>query len=527
LASLADCDSVRLFVERAALSQSTFALTASTAPAVAQICHRVDGIPLAIEFAAARVRVLSVEQIASRLDDRFGLLRSGAAGAVPRHQTLRAATDWSYALLSEPERTVLRRCSVFAGGWTVDAAEDVCSGGAVERVEVLELFSSLIDKSLITANMRDREARYRLLETIRQYGSERLEESGEVDSVRSRHQAWCLALAEEAAPELWGPRQALWLARLEREHDNLRAALEWSLAEANGSEAALRLSGALHIFWIRHGHWREGRDWTDSALARIDGRPTPAVLMALHGATNLALKQSDYSCARAHGEMGLRRSRESGNEEMAAWFLFRLAQVASKQEDYDRATALLAESLDLSHDRALASLAPGLFGSIAWRRGDYDGAVAWLTKGLELLKEAGDIWHVATAYSELGYLARLQGDHARAVAFYKQGLALCRTLGDRWTTQECLVGLAFVACANHEYERAAQLFAVSEASYEDLRWERSAVFQATVDQEIAHARWGLGEKDFACAWAAGRAMTLEQAIEYGLGTERQRIGPQA
>ena len=257
--SLAEYEAVRLFTDRAEVVLPGFLVTDQNALAVAQVCHRLDGIPLAIELAATRVKVLPVHQIAARLDDRFRLLTGGSRTALPRQQTLRAVMDWSYILLSEKERTLLRRLSVFAGGWTLDAAEAVCSGNRIETVEVLDLLAQLVDRSLVAVDREDAEARYRLLDTVRQYAREKLQDSGEETEVHGRHREWFLDLAERTEPELLGPEQGVWLARLEAEHDNLRAALTWSQQEEEGGEAGLRLAGALGRFWWMRGHLTEGR----------------------------------------------------------------------------------------------------------------------------------------------------------------------------------------------------------------------------------------------------------------------------
>jgi predicted ATPase/transcriptional regulator with XRE-family HTH domain len=303
-------EAVQLFVERARTVQPTFTVTERNAAAVAQVCHRLDGIPLAIELAAARVKVLTVEQIAARLDDRFRLLTGGSRIALPRQQTLQAAIDWSYDLLSEPERRLWRRLSVFAGGWTLEAAEAVCAGAGLDAAEVLDRLTSLVDKSLVTVDAMAGEARYRLLETIRQYGREKLERSGEAAVIRRQHLEWHVGLAERAEPELTGPDQAVWLEKLEAEHDNLRAALEWSQVEAQGEQIGLRVAAALWRFWLVHGHLREGRRWLEGMLA---GSPEawPAVrAKALYGAGALAEDQGDYAAARAFFAESLALRRE-------------------------------------------------------------------------------------------------------------------------------------------------------------------------------------------------------------------------
>jgi predicted ATPase len=251
-------ESARLFLERVVAVKPSFALTEQNAPSVAQICYRLDGIPLAIELAAARVNVLPVEEIANRLDDCFRLLSAGSRTAMPRHRTLHATMDWSHELLPEEEQILFRRLSVFAGGFTLDAAEAVCAGEDLERDAVLDLLSHLVDKSLVMAREESGEARYRLLETIRQYGREKLSESGEAELFRERHAGYYLALAEEAEPELSGDRQGEWLQRLEAEHDNFRAALGFSL-EGGDARLGLRLAGVLGGFWYKRGYLREGR----------------------------------------------------------------------------------------------------------------------------------------------------------------------------------------------------------------------------------------------------------------------------
>jgi non-specific serine/threonine protein kinase len=243
LHQLREFEAVQLFLDRAVLSQPSFTLTEANGAAVAALCQRLDGIPLALELAAARTKVLPAEKIAERLDDRFRLLTGGSRAALPRQQTLRALIDWSYELLSEPAQVLLRRLSVFAGGWALEAAEIVCAGDIIEAWEVLDLLTALVEKSLVQFEARGGEARYGMLQTVRQYGRDRLLEGGEAEPVRRRHRDWYLALAEQAEPELSGPDQAGWLDRLELEHENLRAGLEWSHAEEGNREAELRLAG--------------------------------------------------------------------------------------------------------------------------------------------------------------------------------------------------------------------------------------------------------------------------------------------
>ena len=281
----------------------TFALTAENAAAVAELCRRLDGLPLAIELAAARVRLLRVEQIVARLNDRFRLLTGGSRTVQPRQQTLRAALDWSHDLLSKPEQTLLRRLSVFAGGFTLEAVEGICAGPELDAAQALDLLAQLVDKSMVlveTADPGAPVARYRLLESIREYCHERARAAGEVVWLRGRHQAWFLALAEEAQRRGGGPEQVAWLDRLETEYDNLQAALGWRDQDPASNVLRLRLGGALWRFWEVRGRLREGRDWLEAILTEA-GHDAPAARAgALNGAGNLARDVGDYERGAAH-----------------------------------------------------------------------------------------------------------------------------------------------------------------------------------------------------------------------------------
>ena len=294
-------DAVRLFIDRVVASDPQFAVTTNNAPAVAQVCHRLDGIPLALELAAARVKVLAVEQIATRLDDRFRLLTAGSRTAVLRQQTLRATMDWSFDLLSQEERALLRRRSVFAGGWSLEAAEAICSGNGVAASDTLDLLTQLVNKSLVIAETQGGEARYRLLETVRQYGRDRLLKSKKLETMRDRHLNFFLNLAEKAEPHLEGGEQAVWLNRLGAEHDNLRGALEWSIHGAPGK--GLRLAVALGKFWLVRGHFTEGRGWLEEALESSTRGSVALRAKAFNWAGLMAVRQVDYAAARSfHGK---------------------------------------------------------------------------------------------------------------------------------------------------------------------------------------------------------------------------------
>ncbi|MCA1701441.1 MAG: AfsR/SARP family transcriptional regulator, partial [Actinobacteria bacterium] len=310
--SLSDYAAVQLFAERAAAVQPGFALNAYVAPAVAEICRRLDGIPLAIELAAARVASLTPEEIAGRLSDRFGLLTEGAASDLARHQTLEAALDWSHELLSESEQALLRRLSVFAGGFELEAAEAVCAGGELAADEVGGLLAQLVSKSLVVARSGSSTEHFRLLETIRAYAAERLEQADESAALRGAHARFYLELAERAEPELTGPQQVEWFERLEAERANLRAAIEWSLSQGDG-ELALRLAGALVLFWRVRCHFSEGRELLGACISAGDGADPRLQAKAVWGAGLLTLMNGDFAGAITLVEQSLTRYRQLAN----------------------------------------------------------------------------------------------------------------------------------------------------------------------------------------------------------------------
>jgi non-specific serine/threonine protein kinase len=534
---------VALFLVRAQERRAGFALSVHNAATVVQVCARLDGIPLAIELAAARVGSLPLEAMAARLDDLFRLLSGGPRTALPRQQTLRAALDWSYDLLSEPEQRLLNRLAVFAGGWTLDAAEAVCAGVGDDDPEVLDLLAGLVNKSLVLLDEMDgQQGRYRLLETVRQYAAERLHVSEEEELwVRDRHLAWFLALVELAEPELRGPEQAVWLGRLDAEHDNLRVALRWTVAlppqpggrsvkerqrRRGDAEQGLRLAAALRGFWEAHGHLSEGREWLERLLAGqgspddVNAEHTRA--KALNGAGWLALKQGDYERAVALCEESLTLGRELGDKAAIALSLLNLGVVALDQGHYERAMTLNEESLVLGRELGdtwgiAASLAN--LGTVAMEQGDYGRAAPLLEESAALLREQGDIGGVALVLHNLGYLEREQGHHGRAATWYAESLGLFHELEDSYGIASCLGGLAGVACAQNELQRAVRLGGAAAALREALGTPLPPVDRAIAERDMATARATLGDEAFSVTWAAGTALPLEQAISEALGVE--------
>ncbi len=463
LQTVTQYEAARLFVERACATLPTFTVTNQNAPALASICCRLDGIPLAIELAAARVRSLSVEEINSKLDNRFRLLTGGSRTALPRQQTLRALIDWSYDLLTAQEKTLLRRLSVFAGGWTLAAAEQVGAGagdgeagdtaGSIEEWEMLDLLTGLADKSLVLAQTAGESTRYRLLETVRQYARDRLMESGESADVRTRHGACYLALAEESRQHLAGPEQAHWLNTLEAEHDNLRQALtfyaEAREEDAQAGEKGLRLAAALHRFWWTRGHLHEGRESLCAVLAHPDVQePGPARAEALNAAGTLAYKQSDYAPARQQSEESLAIRRMLGDKRGIASCLNNLGNVARDQGDYAQARALHEASLSIRReleDTAGIALSLNNLAALTSDQGDYEQSRVLHEESLSIRRELGDKHNIALTLNNLGILAQEQGDYARAQALQQESLAISQELQDRGGIAQCLESLGVIA----------------------------------------------------------------------------------
>ena len=569
LEQLTEFESIRLFVERAAASRPGFRLTPANAAGVAKICARLDGIPLAIELAAARVKVLSVDEIAGRLADRFKLLTLGSRTAPRRHQTLRATLDWSHDLLSEQERLLLRRLAVFAGGWTLAAAEAVCADQECPAGEVLDVLTRLVDRSLVVVGDLGQDTWYRLLETVRLYAREKLDAAGDGDGVRRRHRDWYLHLAETVEPELQGPALESWLRRLEAEHDNIRAALEWCRTSEPDPEYGLRLAGAMWHFWEVRGYWTEGREWLEGALKRGLALDVPARAKTLNGAANLAFFQGDYPRASALGTESLDLSRRLGDKRAIASCLNVLGLEACRLEKYDQAARLGEESLALSTEVGDTWGAAGahlILGLVARGQGDYARAAPLLEEGVAQFRRLGDKWAIALALNDLGLVLREMGEYDRAQALLEEGLALFRELGDRWGIAFSHANLGIVAWNRREYEQAAGLFNDSLRLRKDLgdrrgistsltglatvaaaqgRPEPAAVLFGAAEalrealgippppfirdeyaRQIARVRERLDEVSFSAAWQRGRAMNMDQAIEYARTIEHARAQAQ-
>ena len=562
--------SVQLFADRAQTVRQDFQVTARTAAAVAALCHRLEGLPLAIELAAAWSRTLTPTQMLERLSRRFDVLVSRQKGGPARHQTLRAAIDWSYRLLPAELQTLFARLSVFRGGWTVEAAEAICSD---IQEETLIALTQLRERSLVVTEESGDAIRFRMLETLREYAEERRAAS-ERALLGQRHAFYFLHLAEEAEPHLSGPEAETWMDRLETENENLRAALEWSLA---GEEPLLgmRLAAILWRFWSIRGHFREGRRWLAAALSQ--GAAAPEMLRAriLNGAGVLAEHQGDHVAARACYEESLALCRQAANRPGIATMLNNLGNVAYNLGDYATARALYAESLTLRREmgdaRSIANTLNNL-GLVAQSQEDYAAAHFLYEESLQIKRELGDRSGIAASLNNLGMLAYEQGEYAQAQALYleslaayreqgnrrleainlnnlanvarcsgeygsarrlsEQSLAIKRDLGDRWGIAYSLEMFASIALGQGEPDRTARLFGAAEALREAIHAPLRPAERDDHDRAAAASRAQLGIEAYTLEWTLGHAMTLDQALGYALEAEgavlpgnRAPIGP--
>jgi predicted ATPase/DNA-binding SARP family transcriptional activator len=546
-AALEAYPSVRLFLERARSVKPLFEITARNALAVAEVCRRLDGIPLALELAAARVGAMPVEAIALRLDDRFRILNGGSRTALPRQQTLRATLDWSYDLLTPTERVLMRRLSVFAGGWTLEAAQAVCESAEVQPREsespspapvlsdheVFDSLTALVEKSLVLYEEQAQGGRYRLLETVRQYFRERLQAEGEEAAVLGRHLGYFVQYAEEADRQLTGAGQDDWLERLETDYDDLVAALDWSLSpsaihgDPSHVEKGLRLAGALGHFWLIRGYLTEGRQRLRQALD-LAPPSSQARGAAATAAGNLAHRQGDYEAAQAMHEEALAISRRDGREARVAASLTNLGIIALARTDLASARSLWEEALSLRREHGdrweLASSLHNL-GALAIVQEDFEAARPLLEEGLAIRRELGDHWVIAGSLHNLGLVAHGQGDYAAARALHKESLALRRDLRAPVGVADSLEALGDAICAlctegqagGDTAAMAARLVGAAASLREAVHAPLPRSEQEGLDRQIARTRAFLGERVFEAAWEQGRAMAWERAVAYALG----------
>jgi len=530
---LLEYEAVRLFVERARNAEPRFALTPENAPAVVSICQRLDGIPLAIELAAARVRFLSVREIHSKLGHRFRLLTGGSRTALPRQQTLRSLIDWSYDLLTEQERALLCRLSVFAGGWTLESAEAICSGDAIALEEVMDLLMSLVDKSLCTSEEHQGSTRYRLLETVREYARDRLRECGETALWHERHLAYFLALAQQSEEQLVRRDQKTWLERLDREHDNLRAAFTWASEEKEDPESGLLLCGALHRYWMVRGHYAEGYACCRKVRERGATKTTAfAKVLLVEGI--LSAWHGEFVTARRLLEESIALSREQGNLAILAWglselgfFTFDRGEGAAARVLYEESVALsraigdrLGTARTLAHQGGLAyrlgdpttgradtEEAIALYRElghlqgiartqlalafILYRLGDYPAAKKLFEESLTVLQELGDRPGMAMVLMALGaFIRKSEGDDTLAASFIEEAIALNRAVGGRLYLIECLISLGDIKRLQGDFQAASQLinegFRIAQDSGDRIALASSTEHLGLLEQSLGN-----------------------------------------
>lgn len=560
---LAYSEAVRLFCERAALAFPVFELTQDNAPAVAQICRELDGLPLALELAAARVKVLTVQQIAARLDDRFNLLKAAKQRGNLHHQSLRALMDWSFDLLVAAERELFQKLAVFDGGFTLEAVEQVCAGDKLHDAPRLELLSLLVDKSLVMVQQESGEARFDLLETIRQYASEKLRDSGASEAMQRKHARYYLAFAEQGKQELEGPQQRLWLERMERDHDNLRAALRWTV-EHDDLETALRFAGALALFWNGHGHAAEGCLWLETILAQSGNTVSPARAEALLRLGELMGLQEDYAAARlrleqslelwqalgdtrgvievllelAHKEFfqgdaagahrrvetALGLAREIGDTRGMAFALYRLGNFMGNEGNPAAARELFEQSLALFRTmgwRSRIALVLNGLGELARMEGDDDRAAELYQESLTLYQELDDKWRIAVLLNNLGFVLLHRGEYIKAKAAFIESLELWSALEAPLLIPESLTGLAGLLNAGGMPTEAVRLLAAATAFRDanQIIWEKTD--WAEVDRIMDVVQQRMDSAAFEHAWSAGSMLTQEQATQEAFADVRQ------
>ena len=527
LEALTRYEAIRLFVARAQAVRPDFALTPDTAPIVAEICRRLDGLPLAIELAAAQIRLLPAPALLARLRDRPERVLAGGSWSLPaRQQTLRATLDWSYNLLNAQEQMLLRRLAVFAGSWMLEATAAVCNADNDLDIDVLDGLTALLDKSLVHSVDKGGKPRLSMLETIREYALEQLMASGEAERLRSSHARFYLRLVASARPELArGASQMAWHRHLDAEYDNLRAALQW-LLDHQEVDAALEFAGGVWPFWMTRGYLSEGRRALDAVLALAGAHAaqhTPELstlyLRVLRGAGWLASEQNDYERATALFEQALVLTREMRDTRRIAGVLVELGYVARLHGDYARAMALFEESVAIApeavgqrtHPLTLSNL-----GMLAHIQGDDTRALSNLEAALSLSRERGDNVAVAWTLAYLGQVLKDQGNAVRARTYVAEGLALFRGLGNRDGIAFALELLAGVLVLRGQALPAARLFGAADALREAIGSPLAPFDQPGYERDVERARSGLEDGAWQAAWAEGRAMTLEQVVAYAL-----------
>jgi non-specific serine/threonine protein kinase len=524
LSALSDYESVRLFVERATAARADFELTDENAHLVAELCERLDGLPLAIELAAARTRLLTLEALRDQLSDRFEALKGGPRDTHARQQTLRATFDWSYDLLDPDEKTLLARLSVFQGGRTVEAVEDTCVHGL--RLDALGGLELLLNKGWLQREEAPKGTlRFVMLETIHDYAREKLEEHGDIEAMQARHAGYFMALVERAEPHLDGGRhQLLWMGRLEAEHDNLRTVLKWAL-EGGDIELGLRLAGLLARFWFRQGHYADWQRWLTHALELSEDAPPALRALVLRWAGHLAWAQHEPQRARPLLMDALALYRELGDKANIASSLTGLSSLScGVLDEYHEALALSEEALnlyrELDHKPGIAKALTHLGILDHYVPGGLERSKAAFQECLVLAREIGDKLTEQISYINLGVTAYKEGDYEQGDFFMRESLTLGGEIGARLMVAGTLAELAApLACMQGQPERSARLLGAVEALHEAMGSSLQPTCQKEFDRTLATVREQLDEATFETAWTGGRAMSLQETVAYALGED--------
>lgn len=514
--ALAQSDAARLFIERALAANNHFRVTEQNALSIAQICRRLDGIPLALELAAARVSALSVEQIAARLDDVFRLLTGGSRTAMRRQQTLAAAMDWSYNLLSQSERILLQRLSVFAGGWTLEAAEEICAGEEIQSFDVIDLLTRLVNKSLAIAEDANGTTRYRFLETVRQFARYRLFDAEAVETVSDRHLDFFVAFAERARQELHRPNQIEWLKRLDAEQDNLRTALTWALSENPARAAqALRLTGALWMYWDVRGFFQESLQWCERALA-ASGEENSARAQTLLGAADAISRLGNPEQTITFCQQTLVLARKIGDRHGEAEAMLYLGYMSLYLGDTARADEMSRQAFELYRalgDKDDLGRAQGPFAQRALMQGNYARAAELFETSLTLFRQAGDVREIAGALNNLASVVQVRGDWINARAYARESLELYTALADKHGIATSQRELGRVALARGDWMQAHDCLQTSSALFDEMG-DKGCL----VESELEYALLAFHENQIAlAAQLAERVVASARALGWGQG----------
>ena len=512
---------IALFVDRARAVQPRFMLDHHNARTIAEICTRLDGLPLAIEMAAPLLKVLPPQAMAERLSRGLLQLTAGAKNIPNRHQTLREAVLWSYSLLNPDEQKLFRRLAVFVGGCTLDAAEAVCAAGDGERADVISTLASLVNKSLLRQEAQlDGQPRYHMLESIREFGLEELVSATEFQSMRRRHAEYFLSLVEHAEPALITHAQIVWLNRLERDHDNLREVLRWSTSETGSREIGMRLAGVLYWFWWVRGYQAEGNQWLATLLSGTGDDVDPAVrAKACYAAGFLAFRCGDQESAHRLTKESLFLSQQLRETGWIVKASILSGKIGLMQHEYAHARALWEEALMLngeSGDRLQRADALNCLGELARMDGDLNQAEALYDEARSIWKDAGHTEMVAIVHFNIAQVAMRRGDLHGAEAGFYESARLHKEAASQCVTNCSFIGLAELAIHEGDARRAARLFGAADALSEAHREAYDPPDQAAFDSSRAMTRAALTEEEFAAAWSEGRLLTLEEAYQYAM-----------